>query len=70
MIERAQSYYETFRAGHPPTERAVRVVLTALVEARTVATVLTGAICRDSEDLERMAGKIERAIARAGAPTV
>lgn len=66
MGERAQSYFNTARGERALTERDVRLVLTAVVEARAVVTALSSAIELDTEDLERMAGKIERAIARAG----
>ncbi len=70
-LSRAQSYYEEFRGSHLPTERQVRVVLTALVEARAVLTVLMSTLPREGEDLERLAAKVERAVARAEAqPTV
>lgn len=66
MGERAQSYFKTARGARALTERDVRLVLTALVEARAVVTALTSAAELDTEDLQRMAGKVERAIARAG----
>lgn len=66
MIDRAQSYYERAKAGHAPTERNIRILGTAVVEARAIVTALTSGIELDSEDLERMASKVERAIARAG----
>jgi hypothetical protein len=66
MAERAQSYFNTARGDRDLTERDVRLVLTAVVEARAVVTALKSPIELDTEDLERMAGKVERAIARAG----
>ncbi len=41
-------------------------MLTALVEARAIVTALTSSVELDTEDLQRMASKVERAIARAG----
>lgn len=64
MVERAQNYYNTMKQGHELTERAVRLVATALVEARQCAVAL-GARLAEPEDFEAMAGKIERAITRA-----
>lgn len=66
MIDRAQHYYDSAKGARAPTEREVRLVLTALVEARAVVTALTSAIELDTEDLQRMASKVERAVARAG----
>lgn len=65
VLVRAQSYHETMRREHAPHERVVRQVTTALVEARQCALALAGRLA-DPEDLEAMAGKIERATARAG----
>lgn len=64
MVERAQGYYNTLRQGHEATERVVRLVATALVEARQCVLALTSGFV-DAEDLEAMAGKIERAADRA-----
>lgn len=64
MVDRAQGYYNTMRQGHEATERVVRLVATALVEARQCVLALTSGFV-DAEDLEAMAGKIERAADRA-----
>lgn len=66
MIDRAQSYFNSAKGLRKSTEREVRLVLTAVVEARAIVTALTSAVELDTEDLQRMAGKVERAIARAG----
>jgi hypothetical protein len=66
MIGRAQSYFAAAKGDRSPTEREVRLLLTALVEARAIVTALTSARELDTEDLQRMASKVERAIARAG----
>jgi hypothetical protein len=66
MIDRAQSYFKTAKGERQSTEREVRLVLTAVVEARAIVTALTSAVELDTEDLQRMASKVERAIARAG----
>lgn len=64
-LGRAQSSYEVFSEGHAPTERQIRVVLTALDVARTVLRALESTPPPEAEDLERLAGKTQRAIARA-----
>ncbi len=69
MLIRAQSYFDTMAAGHALTERPVRLVATALAEARQCAAVLALPGLTEPEDLERMAEKIERAIDRA-APSI
>jgi L-aminopeptidase/D-esterase-like protein len=66
MLGRAQSYFDTAKGERSTTEREVRLVLTALVEARAIVTALTSSVELDTEDLQRMASKVERAIARAG----
>lgn len=66
MLGRAQSYFDAARGERSTTEREVRLVLTALVEARAIVTALTSSVELDTEDLQRMASKVERAIARAG----
>lgn len=68
MIGRAQSYYDKLRRGHAQTERAVRLVATAVAEARAIVSALTSGMELISDDLERLAGKVERAVARAEAP--
>jgi hypothetical protein len=70
MMARAQSHYERCRKGHAPTERNVRLVATAVAEARAVATLLQGGLSYDSYDLDRLAGKVERAVARCALPAV
>jgi hypothetical protein len=69
LIERAQRYYLTMKQGHQETERQVRLVLVALVEARQLTLAMAGA-STDPEDLDQAAGKVERAIDRATPPTV
>jgi hypothetical protein len=64
MVERAQNYYNTMKQGHELTERAVRLVATALVEARQCVVAL-GARLAEPADFEALAGKIERAVVRA-----
>jgi L-aminopeptidase/D-esterase-like protein len=66
MIDRAQSYFKSAKGERASTEREVRLVLTAVVEARSIVTALASSSPLDTEDLQRMAGKVERAIARAG----
>lgn len=66
MIERAQAYYDRARAGHASTERLVRLLNTAIAEARQVVTALRSPMPVEAEDLERLASKVERSIARAG----
>lgn len=66
MIERAQSYYDRARNGHASTERLVRLVNTAVVEARAIVTALVSTLPVEPEDLVRLADKVERCIARAG----
>lgn len=66
MIGRAQSYFETAKGERSTTERDVRLLLTAVVEARAIVTALTSARELDTEDLQRLASKVDRAIARAG----
>lgn len=68
MIDRAQSYYDKLRRGHAPTERQVRLVATAVTEARAIVSALTSGMALISDDLERLASKTERAIARCEAP--
>lgn len=65
-IERAQSHYETCRKGHAPTEREVRLVLSALGEGRSLVHVLSSPLASDTDTLDRLAAKVERAVARAG----
>lgn len=65
-LDRAQSQYNTCRIGHEPTERVVRLVASALAEGRSLVQVLTSPLVSpDSDDLDRLAGKVERAVARA-----
>ncbi|HMG12892.1 MAG TPA: hypothetical protein VK571_06945 [Gemmatimonadaceae bacterium] len=69
MLGRADGYFTEMRVGHAAHERVVRVVLAALVEARTVVTWLTKETPHP-DDLSLQAEKIERAIDRAeAAPT-
>lgn len=65
MMERGQSYYAQASTGHAPTERVVRLLSTVLVEARAIVTALRSPMPVEAEDLERMASKVERGIARA-----
>lgn len=65
MIDRAQSYFDCARGERATTERDVRLLLTAVVEARAIVTALTSARELDTEDLQRMASKVDRALARA-----
>jgi|ERR1043166_3487950 hypothetical protein len=67
MLGRADGYFTEMRVGHAAHERVVRVVLAALVEARTVVTWLTKETPHP-DDLSLQAEKIERAIERAEAP--
>lgn len=64
VITRARNYYSTASEGRLPTERPVRLLQTALVEATAIVTTLASPLETEPEDLERMASKVERAIAR------
>lgn len=64
-IYRAEQHYATMRAGHAQHERAVRLVETAVVEARLAVRVLQEGLA-EPETIDRIAAKIERAVARAG----
>ncbi len=66
MLGRADGYFVEMRIGHEVHERAVRVVLAALVEARTVVVWLTKET-PDETELLLQAEKIERALDRAEA---
>lgn len=65
-IERAEAHYDAMREGHAAHERQVRFVGTAVAEARACVKALTESL-EEPEVLDRLAGKIERAIARAEA---
>lgn len=69
MLGRADKYFAEMREGHASHERAVRVILAALVEARTLVTWLMRETPHQ-EDLSLQAEKIERAIERAEALSV
>lgn len=66
MLERADKYFDAMSDGHATHERAVRVVLAALLEARTLVTWLTKETPHP-DDLSLQAEKIDRAIERAEA---
>jgi hypothetical protein len=69
MVARADKYFAEMRVGHAAHERCVRVVLAAVVEAKTVVRWLTQETPHP-DDLALQAEKIERAIDRAEEFTV
>lgn len=64
-LERADARYQLMRVGHAAHERRVRLVNAALVEGRATVVALTELLA-EAETIDRLAAKLERAVARAG----